>query len=248
MADPDAASPDDGTTASPPGMPSAAGRESVTVKVWDPWIRLFHWSLAIAVIFQLISGRYGVGFFDWHRPIGEVVLALVVFRLVWSVAGSSNAGLLQLVVSPRKALHHLRQLTRRRASAEGGHNAAGGWSVLALLTMLAVQATTGLFIADRDEFVEGPYYGAASEATTRFLYSVHETNAELLTILVIVHVVIVFVYLFYARLNLIMPMLSGRMTLQVDDSIDRPRLRSWWVGIPIAAAVALLVGWLVGWS
>ena len=44
------------------------------VRIWDIWVRLFHWSFAISVVFMLISGGTGWLFFDWHRTIGEWVM------------------------------------------------------------------------------------------------------------------------------------------------------------------------------
>ena len=62
--------------------------------VWDGWLRLFHWALAAAVGVCVYTGLFG-GFeaMDWHQWGGFTVLALVLFRLLWGVAGPPRRAL-----------------------------------------------------------------------------------------------------------------------------------------------------------
>lgn len=226
-------------------VPAAGG--STVVPVWDIWVRLFHWSLATAVAFQLVSGLTGWQFFDWHRTAGEVVLALVLFRLMWGVLGSANARLGALVRAPAAAFRHLGELARRDVPPERRHNAAGSWAVLALLLMLGVQAMTGMLIADEDEFVEGAWYGAVDDAMSERLYRVHQFNAELLEALVLVHVAMIAIYFFWARRNLLLPMITGRMRWPANVPLPPLALQRWWVGVPLAALALGAVGLAGGW-
>lgn len=188
-----------------------------------------------------------MGFFDWHRPAGELVLLLLLFRLCWGVIGSSNARLLALVQRPSLVLQHLKHVVSGKAPQERGHNAAGGWAILALLLLCSVQALTGVFIADEDELLEGAFYGTFSSGTTDWLFGIHHRNAELLQVLVAVHVLMVVVYLFRAGQNLIWPLFSGRLSWQGDSAPPSVRFAPWWLGaITLAvcyAAVARLLGW-----
>lgn len=222
-------------------------KEAELVRVWDIWVRLFHWSLAISVTFMLISGGTGWLFFDWHRTVGEWVMVLVVFRILWGIGGSSNARLLQLVRSPRAAFEHVTALFKRRLHSERGHNAAGSWAVLTMLAMILVQAVTGMLIADEDELIEGALYGSLSSTTTDLMYRVHHTNAELLQIIVIVHVVMVFTYLLYGRQNLVSPMIHGSMKWLSDTAVPRVFFQSSWVGAVMLALSIAVVGYLAGW-
>ena len=217
------------------------------VLIWDIWVRLFHWSLAVSVVFMLISGSTGWMFFDWHRTIGEAVMVLVGFRLLWGVFGSSNARLWQLVRSPRAALDHFRDLFKRRLRSERGHNAAGSWAVLVMLAMITVQAATGFFIADEDELIEGALYGNLSSTTSDLLYRIHHTNAELLQIVVIVHVIMVFAYLLLGRQNLITPMIHGTMKWLSDSPAPHVFFQSRWVGAVVLAFCILVVGYVADW-
>ena len=218
-----------------------------TIRIWDLWIRLFHWSLAATVVFLLISGETGWMFFEWHKTAGEVALALIVFRLLWGFFGSSNARLLSLIKSPAAALTHLGELFKRKLPQERTHNAAGGWAVLLVLASIAAQAITGQFIADEEEFIEGVFYGAVSGATNDLMYTIHMRNAQLLQIFVIVHVVMVFIYLIYGRVNLIFPMFTGSMKWTGSQKIPDVIYQRNWVGLLMAVASLAAVGYVVGW-
>ncbi len=217
------------------------------VRVWDIWVRLFHWSLVVSVGFLLISGETGWQFFDWHRNAGEFVLALIVFRVLWGIAGSSNARLSALLQSPVAGLHHLAMLFRRQIHSERGHNAAGSWAVLAMLLVLTTQAVTGFFIADEDEFIEGALYGALSGSATDLAYRIHHLNAQLIQIVIAVHIIMVFVYLVYARLNLISPMISGWMKWPEKQTLPEVSFQKFWLGIVFLAVAVGGVGYVAGW-
>ncbi len=222
-------------------------KEPELVRIWDIWVRAFHWSLAISVTFMLISGATGWLFFDWHRTIGEVVMMLVLFRVFWGIVGSDNARLLAVFSHPREAFSHLNALFKRRLHSERGHNAAGSWAVVLMMTMLAVQAGTGFFIADEDELIEGALYGNLSGSMTDLLYRVHRTNAELLQIVAIVHVVVVLVYLVYGRQNLILPMVSGSMKWLSDRVVPQMYFQASWVGALALVISGAIVGYFAGW-
>jgi cytochrome b len=217
------------------------------IRIWDLWIRIFHWSLATTIVFLLVSGETGWMFFEWHKTAGEIALALVVFRLLWGLLGSSNARLLGLIQNPATALTHLKELFKRKLPQERGHNAAGGWAVLLVLASITAQAITGQFIADEEEFVEGAFYGVASGQVTDLMYTIHMRNAHLLKIFVIVHVAMVFIYLIYARVNLIFPMLTGTMKWTGSQKIPNVVYQQNWVGLLLAIVSATTVGYVIGW-
>lgn len=240
---------------------AGAGRgASVTASpYWDVWVRLFHWSLVLGVGFQLLSGLTGFEFIELHGTVGEVVLALVVFRLLWGVVGSPNARLSALFAGPSAVLRHLRELRHRRVPPENGHSAAGGWAVLAMLLIVGVQAVTGLFIADEDELLEGALYGDVASGTSDLLWQIHEINANLLEAIVILHVAMIAIYGLWARRDLLTPMIRGRARAESkgepggDPSPGRavaraePRGGILWKGVLCAFVALLGVGWVSDW-
>ena len=218
-----------------------------TMRIWDIWIRLFHWSLALAVGLLLYTGLTGNLFFDWHRKAGEFVLMLLLFRLVWGIVGSSNARLRQLIKSPVEAVKHLRHFAKRDVPQERGHNAAGSWAVVAMLLIVGTQATTGLFIADEDEFVEGAFYSSVSSDFSDLLYRIHHINADLIKIIVALHIGMVVLYLLYAKVNLVWPMITGKLRWISDTVAPDVKFQHWWIGALClffcAAGAGLLFGW-----
>ena len=217
------------------------------IPVWDAWVRLFHWSLALAVGFLLYSGLTGNLFFDWHRQAGEFVLMLIAFRLLWGVVGSSNVRLRRLFRSPAEGAHHLKLLFKREVDVEREHNAAGSWAVLAMLLIVGTQAVTGLFIADEDEFVEGALYNDVSSNISNLMYRIHHINADFIKVIVALHIAMVFFYLIYARRNLITPMITGRLKWISDAVPPAISLQKWWVGAVCIVLCAGVVGYIGQW-
>jgi len=221
--------------------------DSEKIRVWDGWIRGFHWSLVIAVFFQLVSGDTGWQFFEWHRYTGEFVLLLLLFRFGWSVIGSSNANLLALVVGPRKIISQLASLVAGRVTAHRGHDAPGGWAVIALLSLVLVQAVSGMFIADEEELIEGSFYGVLSSQQSDWLYRLHKWNAQLLQLVVLIHILAVGLYALRARRNLLLPMITGSMHWPRSQPLPVVRLQRAWRGWLLALFCLGGVGWLFSW-
>ncbi len=217
------------------------------VRIWDLWIRTFHWALAASITFLLISGNTGFLFYEWHRHIGEFVLLLIVFRILWSVIGSSNSSLIKLIAHPLRALAHLKHLISGQVPQERGHNAAGGWAVLAMLLLIGFQAVSGLFIADEDELIEGVFYGVIDYDLSERLLHLHHLNAELLMVLVGVHVFMVLLYLLRAGQNLITPMITGRMRWLDKTSPPTVRFTANWIGLVLFITCAVIIAWILNW-
>ncbi|MFK7891692.1 MAG: cytochrome b/b6 domain-containing protein, partial [Granulosicoccus sp.] len=174
-------------------------------------------------------------------------LLLILFRVLWGIVGSSNIRMNRLVRNPLEALSHLRALVARDVPVEREHNAAGAWAVVALVLIVGTQAVTGMYIADEDEIVEGALYGSLGSDLSDLMYRVHMINANLIQIIVGLHVLMIVVYLLYAKRNLLTPMFTG--TLRWPESVPLPVVdfQRWWVGL-ICLVISLLgVGWLADW-
>lgn len=225
----------------------AEAKSVTSTKIWDIWVRVFHWLLALAICFLLFSGETGFQFIEWHRYVGEFVVALLVFRLLWSFVGSSNASLFGLMAKPMRAVSHLVDLARGKVHQDRGHNAAGGWAVLVMLLLIGFQAVSGLFIADEDELIEGAFYGALDSGLSERLLHLHHTNAKVIMAVVGLHVLMVFVYLIRAGQNLIAPMITGRMHWRDSEALPVVKFGPPVVGLVLLAACVGLAGFVLGW-
>ena len=181
---------------------------SVTIKVWDAPVRLFHWLLVALVALSVSTGYLGGNLMQWHIRSGCAILGLLIFRVLWGFAGSGTARFASFVRGPRAALAYARGLFSRRPSHTPGHNPLGGWMVVLLLASALLQAATGLFSND-DIATEGPLYDKVSKATSDAITAVHTANAVVLLALIGVHVAAVLFYLWYKRENLVWPMFTG---------------------------------------
>ena len=184
-------------------------RSAAPVLIWDLPIRLFHWLLVALVAASFASGKVGGNAMRYHEWCGEAILALLIFRVVWGFIGSGPSRFKTFLAGPAAVWRYAITLFRRDAEHRLTHNPLGGWSVMAMLLALLVQAGTGLFAND-DIFTEGPLYKWVSRAVSDRLTSIHHFNHDVIMVLVAVHVAAVLFHLIYKRENLITPMITGR--------------------------------------
>jgi cytochrome b len=179
------------------------------VKVWDPLVRLFHWSLVVA--FALAYATAEDEWIDVHVIAGYVVLGLVVFRILWGVIGPKHARFGDFVRSPAAVLGYLRELLRLRAPRYLGHNPAGGMIVVMFLVMLLVITLTGMAYYGVEDSA-GPLAGliTLSPDTAHWLEEVHEFAANFTVALVALHVCGVVVDSFLHHDNLVKAMVTGK--------------------------------------
>ncbi len=164
------------------------------VRVWDPFVRLFHWGTLTFVAICFLSTDL-----KWlHEPIGYGVLVLVFLRVLWGVVGSRHARFTNFVTGPRALLHYLRALWRGTPKHYLGHNPAGGIMVVLLLMMLLVVGISG-GMTETDRWFGVPWVDR-----------LHHRSAHLLLLLVAVHVMGVVVSSWLHRENLLRAMLTGR--------------------------------------
>lgn len=208
------------------------------MRVWDGATRLFHWSIVLLVIISYASISLADGpranlWMRIHFASGETTLALLLFRLIWGVIGSETSRFSRFLRSPLAAFQHLRNIQKREPDTEIGHNAAGGWMVLALLLVLLAQVGTGLFAND-DGVNEGPLAHFVAKPTSDLLSGWHGIIFNGIAALVVLHVVAIIVYLALKGQNLVRPMITGKKKLPA--ATRAPRMTS-----PLLALAVLVV-------
>lgn len=186
--------------------PGAASGSAI-VKVWDLPTRLFHWTLVLLVIAMVWTGWTGK--LDLHMTLGQAVLSLVLFRLVWGFTGNRYARFSEFVTGPLTCLRYLGSLFGSSSDRHVGHNPAGGYAVLAMLLLLAVQAGSGLFTSD-DIVTDGPLFSKVSSSTASLLGTIHRRTIWILLGVIGLHLLANLFYLVVKKNNLIGPMVTGR--------------------------------------
>jgi len=183
------------------------------VKVWDPLVRVFHWSLVTAFAVAYITEDHYLGL---HTQAGYTIIGLVLFRLVWGVIGTRHARFSDFVRGPGAVRDYLKGLLHKRPAHYLGHNPAGGWMVITLLVALLLTTLSGLLTYGIGENAAGPFaYLAGNPAGywSEALEEVHEFLAHFTVLLVFVHVAGVIVSSRLHHENLVRAMLTGRKPL-----------------------------------
>ena len=179
------------------------------ILVWDLPTRVFHWLLVLLVAVSFVTGKAGGTAMRYHEWSGVVILWLILFRVLWGFWGSTPSRFVSFLRGPRTVWAYARTLWGKGHDAYLGHNPMGAWSIIAMLTVLTIQAGTGLFAND-DIFTEGPLFHLVSKATSDWLTRVHRINQDILLALIVLHLAAIVFYWGVKRENLVAPMMTGR--------------------------------------
>ncbi len=197
------------------------------IRLWDLPTRVFHWSLVLAVSVAVITGELGGAWMEVHGKAGLAIVGLVTFRIVWGFVGSTHARFLSFMPTPSKVFAYL------QGRWQGvGHNPLGALSVLALLGLLALQSTTGLFTNDDIAFT-GPLNVLIDETLSARLTGLHRQMANGLLALLALHIVAIFFYVRFKKDKLLKPMVTGWKDVPSGKSASK--------GGPVAFTVALVM-------
>ncbi len=216
-----------------PTGPPVPRTAKLMMRVWDAPTRLFHWTIVLLAVFSYVSVKQE--WIELHYLSGYTMLTMLLFRLVWGFIGSETSRFGKFLRSPVEGFRHLSTFGKREPDTEIGHNAAGGWMVLALLGVLAVQAVSGLFAGDPVDG-GGPLMHLVSEATGKILTRAHVFNFNLILALVALHLLAVLAYAVIKRHDLVRPMVTGRKRLPAN--MRQPRFAS----SLLALAVLMVAG------
>jgi len=176
------------------------------IKVWDPLVRIFHWSL---VGFFFLAYLTEDDFETIHIWAGYAVAALVTFRLIWGLIGTKHARFLSFISSPRTTLNYIKQAMKGKAPHYLGHNPAGAAMIIALLLSLIATSFLGMSLLAIEG--EGPLAGTLfANIPEDPLEEVHEFFANFTLLLVFLHVGGVILSSLQHRENLVRAMFTGK--------------------------------------
>jgi cytochrome b len=121
------------------------------IRVWDPLVRILHWSLALGVIVAYATGDDGGA---WHERIGYVALAAAGLRVLWGFAGTRHARFGAFVPKPAGLARYVRELSRLREPRYVGHNPLGGVWIVGMLALVVAAGASGwaLMLLGEDEY------------------------------------------------------------------------------------------------
>ncbi len=189
------------------------------ILVWDWPVRLGHWLLALAfVVCWLTSESERLQLI--HVGAGAMVVAIASFRLIWGLIGTRHARFAAFVRSPLAVKNYLGSVLRQQPEHHTGHNPAGGWAIIALLSLGLLTGLSG--------------WAIFNDLGGHWLEELHEGLASSMLAVVGVHLAGVVSASWLHRENLVRAMLTGKKLGEIDEAIPSAR--------PLAALV--LLAWI----
>ncbi len=185
---------------------STYSQKSSTIKVWDPLIRIFHWSLVLSFALAFITED------DWlslHVQAGYAVSLLIGFRLIWGLIGTRQARFFTFIKSPAVVMSYFRQMLSLKVPHYLGHNPVAAVMVVALLVSIALVSFTGMVTIASEG--QGPLASTIFASWSGdWMEEVHEFFANFTLLLIIAHVSGVVLSSLLEGENLVKAMITGR--------------------------------------
>lgn len=110
------------------------------IKVWDPLVRIFHWSLVSCIA---VSWFTADDIRTAHEVVGYAAMVLIATRVLWGFAGTRYARFSQFLRGPHSVWRYARQIAAGQAPRYIGHNPLGAWMAVALMLMVMAIGGTG---------------------------------------------------------------------------------------------------------
>ena len=173
---------------------SDARRSPDMARVWDPVVRLFHWSLAASFVVAYLSRHASA---DVHQVAGFAAAGLVVLRLVWGWLGTPYARFSQFVRHPATVVRYVAAIVSGREARHLGHNPAGGAMILLLMAAMIATSLTGWMMTT------DTYFGVV------WVETLHGLCGHGLLVLVLLHLGGVALASVRHRENLVRAMITG---------------------------------------
>jgi cytochrome b len=180
----------------------ASARE---VTVWDPLVRLIHWSLALTI---LLNGTLIEEESTMHEWIGYIALGLVVLRLVWALIGPKHARFSAFPPSPSRAVRHMRAIRAGDRVIHLSHNPLGALMVYNIWLSVIGICVTGYMMTTLT------FFGVD------WVEEAHEAIFAWLVFSVALHVAGIAFESWRSGVNLARSMVTGRKNIPVVSALE----------------------------
>jgi cytochrome b len=183
----------------------ASGRVSARdVAVWDPLVRLIHWSLALMI---LLNGAITDGESKLHEWVGYAALGLVGLRMIWAIIGPRHARFSAFPPSVPRAIRYARTVLSGDRTVHLSHNPLGALMVYNLWLAVIALGMTGYMMTTIRFFGLG------------WVEDMHELIFNWLVISVALHVAGVAFDTWRSGVNLVRAMVVGRKRIPQETEV-----------------------------
>ncbi len=187
------------------------------VKVWDIFIRIFHWSLAFG--FMALIATAQLELYEVHVPLGQFLMVMLTARILYGFVGPKQARFLSFLYSPGAAIRYLKSMKTDKPEHYIGHNPAASFVMLGLIFGVYFAGILGMFALGVSEGA-GPFASLVSawpEATQDMLVEAHHILPKLLILLVLAHFYGIFMHNKVYKDNIIKAMIDGKKVKHGDE-------------------------------
>jgi len=211
----------------------------IQIRIWDWPTRIFHWTLATLVVALVITGNVGGNAMVWHFRCGYAVLSLLIFRFIWGFCGGHWSRWRQLACTPQLIRQYFKSSLPHTPFL--GHNPLGSLAVIAMLALLVLQVSTGLF-SDDEISNAGPLVSLVSGGSVSLATSWHKGFGKTFIILLVaVHLLAILWYLLKKKQNLTIAMLKGDKTSGTPARSSKDGPVNWLLAVLCILVSASLV-------
>jgi cytochrome b len=177
------------------------------VLVWDLPVRVFHWLLVVSFAGAWLTSESEAQQM-LHYAFGYSACALVLFRMVWGLAGTRYARFTQFVKGPKSTLQHIKSLLTGKDHIGPGHNPAGAIAMILLMVFILLIGITG--------------YWSVKDFLGDLMSEAHELMANLTIVVIAIHVLAAIIMSLMQKENLIRSMVTGKKQGTSDQAIRYP--------------------------
>ncbi len=186
------------------------------ISVWDPLVRIFHWTLVISFFTAYFTED---DFQTIHTWAGYTIISLLIVRIFWGFVGTKHAKFSDFIYSKQEIIRFIKDTFAFKAKRYLGHNPAGGAMIFLLILSLIITTTTGLFLFAIEEG-QGPLAALLSSDWSVLedaFEELHEFFANFTLFLVFIHVAGVLVESFIHKENLVKSMINGKKKIDSNQ-------------------------------
>lgn len=164
--------------------------------LWDPLVRLFHWSIAFIFIANYFFNEAGD---DWHQWLGYVAVGWLVVRFMWGFLGKGAARWADFFPTPARLAAHINVLRQGKPFHRMGHSPLGALVMILMMICMLLLGVTGYMMEEIDYF-----WGVD------WVETLHGWIADGLLALVLLHVTAALVESYRLKENLPLSMVTGK--------------------------------------
>lgn len=175
-----------------------------TFRIWDPLVRVFHWSLVAGFAANAIFTDPERTVHEW---VGYAVVALVAVRLIWGLVGTRYARFASFAPTPKAVTEQITDIATGRRSVHLGHTPLGALMIFNLLFVMLLIGLTGYMMTTNT------YWGV------EWVEDAHEMLVTWAEISIVLHIAAVLWESWRTGVNLPRAMVSGVKTVPVDAKL-----------------------------